>query len=137
MQDNKRLKRLFLQCISVLLLVSLYFFRDARFASFLPKCPFYFITGYYCPGCGSQRAVSSLLHGDIKQALHFNLLLVGSLPLIIYSAVISVLNDFKKENVVQRVFYSTKFVTAFLLLIIVFFIIRNIPVFPFSLLAPL
>ena len=27
------------------------------------QCPFYALTGLYCPGCGSGRAVYALLHG--------------------------------------------------------------------------
>src|SRR5690606_2629375 len=30
----------------------------------LPSCPFYTLTHWYCPGCGSQRALHALLHGD-------------------------------------------------------------------------
>jgi hypothetical protein len=32
-------------------------------------CPFKLITGYECPGCGMQRALLDLLHGDIISSL--------------------------------------------------------------------
>ena len=38
-------------------------------------CPFYRLTGLYCPGCGSGRAVRALLHGHLLQALSYNYLL--------------------------------------------------------------
>ena len=31
------------------------------------KCTFKLLTGYDCPGCGSQRALHAMLHGDIAQ----------------------------------------------------------------------
>ena len=34
-----------------------------------PTCPFLAITGWYCPGCGSLRAVHDLLHGDLAGAV--------------------------------------------------------------------
>lgn len=34
---------------------------------FLP-CPFKYLTGYDCPGCGFQRAFLTLLKGDIKES---------------------------------------------------------------------
>jgi len=38
-------------------------------------CAFYAATGLYCPGCGSGRAVSALLHGRIGEAFFHNMLL--------------------------------------------------------------
>jgi len=39
--------------------------------SFYPRCPFYALTGHYCPGCGATRAIAELLHGHVAAALHF------------------------------------------------------------------
>jgi hypothetical protein len=114
----------------------LYFFIDARYTTFFPHCPFHTLTGLYCPGCGSQRAISSLLHGDILQAISFNILLVLSLPLIGYSAVITSINTFTKAEIQQRIFYSPVFVKVVLVVVVIFWITRNITIYPFSLLAP-
>ena len=45
-------------------------------------CPFHAITGLWCPGCGSLRAVNDLTHGDLLGALSSNLVLVLALPLV-------------------------------------------------------
>lgn len=37
-----------------------------------PTCPFLALTGYFCPGCGSLRAIHDLLHGDVAGALARN-----------------------------------------------------------------
>ena len=37
-----------------------------------PMCPFLAITGLYCPGCGSLRALHDLAHGDPLGALSRN-----------------------------------------------------------------
>jgi hypothetical protein len=37
-----------------------------------PTCPFLALTGYYCPGCGSLRALHDLAHGDLAGALARN-----------------------------------------------------------------
>ena len=31
-------------------------------------CPFKYFTGLDCPGCGFQRSVIALLHGNVKQS---------------------------------------------------------------------
>jgi hypothetical protein len=41
-----------------------------------PTCPFLAATGYYCPGCGSLRALHDLAHGDVTGALSRNPLMV-------------------------------------------------------------
>ncbi|MGZ3143488.1 DUF2752 domain-containing protein [Lentzea chajnantorensis] len=45
----------------------------------LPKCPFNWLTGLNCPGCGITRMAHALLHGDVVAAWHFNaaMLVVG------------------------------------------------------------
>src|SRR5215471_10447887 len=54
---------------------------DPEKAGFFPVCQFHQWTGLDCPGCGSQRALHALLHGQLITALHDNLLLILSLPL--------------------------------------------------------
>ena len=40
----------------------------------LPTCPFYELTGLWCPGCGLTRATHALLRADVGKALGYNLL---------------------------------------------------------------
>lgn len=60
----------------------IFFTFDPSGSALFPKCPFLMLTGLQCPGCGSQRAIHALLHLDIGSALHYNALLVLSLPLV-------------------------------------------------------
>ena len=39
------------------------------------QCWFYQLTGLYCPGCGSGRAVHALLQGQLRRAFGYNVLL--------------------------------------------------------------
>ena len=39
------------------------------------QCPFYALTGLYCPGCGSGRAVYALLHGRLAESFRYQPLL--------------------------------------------------------------
>lgn len=68
--------------LAILVAVIIYGAFDPSVSRFFPRCPFYMLTGLKCPGCGSQRAIHSLLHGDVSQALSFNLFLVVAIPLI-------------------------------------------------------
>jgi hypothetical protein len=48
------------------------------------ECPTYALFGVYCPGCGGLRAVNDLTRLDLGAAASSNLLLVLSLPLVVY-----------------------------------------------------
>lgn len=47
-----------------------------------PRCPFLTLTGWQCPGCGSQRAAHALLHGRLGEAWGYNAVMVCVLPLL-------------------------------------------------------
>lgn len=48
-----------------------------------PTCPFLVLTGHFCPGCGSLRAIHALAHGRIGEAAGLNVLLVALVPLLV------------------------------------------------------
>ena len=125
-----------IRCIAILTLVWLYFSFDAARYSFFPQCPFHTVTHLYCPGCGSQRALSALLHGNIKRALSYNVLFVISLPLVIYSAVVYTLNVFGRKPIAQKLVYSPRFIQICLWSVVLFFVLRNLPFPLFSFLRP-
>lgn len=120
----------------VLLLGWLYFSYNPLQYSFFPSCPFHALTHLYCPGCGSQRSLSALLHGHVVQALSFNLLFTASLPLVCYSAVVYTLNTFRVHPVRQQLVYSPLFINIVLWAVIIFFVLRNLPFSIFSFLRP-
>lgn len=94
------------------------------------------LTGLYCPGCGAGRACYSLLHGQIYQAFRYNPLL---LPVLVLFAVYAAARAFDwlmtGENHIDR-HIPDKYLYWLFGVILVYGVIRNIPYFPFDLLAP-
>ena len=121
----------FIGTVAILLLL-LYFVVYARKGLF-PPCPFFLITDLYCPGCGSQRAISALLHGDFEEALHHNILLVAAIPLLAWNVIV----QWKRSREYFTLLYNPIFVKSVLVVVITFWVIRNLPFYPMSLLAPL
>ena len=69
--------------VAVLMLMAfIYYALDPSASSLFPRCAFLEFTGYKCPGCGSQRAVHALLHGDVVTAFRYNALLLIAIPWI-------------------------------------------------------
>jgi hypothetical protein len=52
-------------------------------SSLFPRCSFYALTGWKCPGCGSQRMLHHLLNGNFADAFRSNALILISLPYLL------------------------------------------------------
>ncbi|RDC54710.1 DUF2752 domain-containing protein [Pedobacter chinensis] len=103
--------------------------------NFFPECPFHKLFNLDCPGCGSQRAIHSLLHGDIIQAANYNLLLVMSLPVLIIHFFFKVASYLTKEDHDLKIWYSPVTPKIIFTIVILFWIARNLPYQLFKYLA--
>lgn len=99
-------------------------------------CIIKLLTGMYCPGCGAGRACFSILHGKFFDAFCYNPLLVILLPFAGgYIAARGIDWAVTGGNHIDGKI-SIKLLLALLIIILVYGILRNTPIFPFSLLAP-
>lgn len=121
--------------IALFLLLYLYFNFNPSESKLFPKCPFHSFTGLYCPGCGSQRAIHKFLHGDILEGVKHNFLIMLLPIILIYDWSIILFNKYSKSNIKNLLHYS-KTTYSILIIILLFWILRNINVYPFSILAP-
>ena len=112
----------------------LYAFDPAESGSF-PKCPFLSLTGCFCPGCGTLRALHQLLHGKVMMALSYNILTVALLPYLAYSFGIGALKGFGVP-VPRPISIDYRLVWALLGVIVLFWVLRNLPLQQLSILAP-
>lgn len=64
------------------ILILIYAVFDPSSTWWMPKCPVYLLTGFECPGCGSQRAIHALIHGNLGQAFRENAFLIILMPFI-------------------------------------------------------
>jgi hypothetical protein len=103
--------------------------------SFYPRCLFHALTGLHCPGCGSTRCLHALLHGDAVQALAYNPLTVLALPFLLVWFARLGLAAARNKRVRSRPL-PARWIRLIFVAIVVFWILRNLPWFPFDLLAP-
>lgn len=110
---------------SVVIIAGLiYFFFNPADNNLFPKCPFYWLTGLKCPGCGSQRAIHSLLHLDLEAAFKYNALLIFSLPIIIVLGYAEIERT-KYPNWYLKI-HNVKFIWSYFVVTICWWICRNI-----------
>ena len=101
----------------------------------LPVCPLYSITGYACPGCGLTRGFHALFHGDVVTALDFNVLILIWAAIFAYAFLSLTLLAVRGKGLPMWP-TASRFLWTFMIVLLVFGVIRNIPVYPFTLLFP-
>ncbi|MHB9109292.1 MAG: DUF2752 domain-containing protein [Armatimonadota bacterium] len=107
----------------------------------LPGCPFYLLTdrllgeGLHCPGCGSTRAFHALTHGDLLAALRMNVLALAAIPLLVAGTCSQAWHT-RRGTPYKALLYSPRLAWAITVLVIGYGLLRNLPWWPFMLLAP-
>ncbi|MEH6406423.1 MAG: DUF2752 domain-containing protein [Leeuwenhoekiella sp.] len=112
----------------------LFYFYNPTENTFFLQCPFYRLTHLYCPLCGGQRALHSLLHFNFIEMFQDNLLFSAALIVGAYNLVCIF---FKKQPFrVKNRLYKPKIQLIIIAIVLIFWILRNIPAQPFYYLAP-
>lgn len=116
------------------------YLRNADLASpprLLPQCSFHVLTGWHCPGCGNTRATHALLHGDLIGALRQNAILVIGLPFLLFWALRSWMQWVYPQRIRALPFrWRQSYTYTIVAVVVLFGVLRNVPVAPFTYLAP-
>lgn len=122
--------------LAAMMLFGIYLLRtydpNAAENPFLP-CIFKAMTGLDCPGCGLTRAMHALVHFDLYRAFRMNAFFIVSVPLVtllmwrLYRPLPAVL-----EAAIKPLANPWPWVVA----VPMFAVLRNLPWYPFYLLAP-
>ena len=115
--------------------LSFVYLLDPETSDLYPPCPFLALTGLYCPGCGTLRALHQLTRGHPLAALDLNPLMMLLLPFIAYffasHALLAVTG-----RPLRTFFVRPALIWALLAGILAYWFLRNVPAYPFVLLAP-
>lgn len=96
------------------------------YGGMMPRCPFKWVTGFDCPGCGSQRALRALLQCHPMEAWSYNLILP---PVVAYLLLILTLPLCKGERAarIHARLTSAPAIWTLLGVVILWWIVRNLP----------
>jgi len=93
---------------------------------FYPRCAFYAVTGLYCPGCGTLRALQALGRLDFQAAFLYNpflFIIIG--PLAVYMCVIFLMRAMTGRWV-PSILSSYKAALPAMVIVVAIWIVRNI-----------
>ncbi|MEY3895995.1 MAG: hypothetical protein RLZZ214_1515 [Verrucomicrobiota bacterium] len=102
----------------------------------LPGCLFHNFTGLSCPGCGMTRAVHATLHGRFGEAFRFNPVGMILLPVAAVGVALEILSWVLGKPLPFRLRVGVAGAWILVGVVVGFWVMRNIPAWPFTLLAP-
>ena len=135
-QQNRKIRIALVFCAGAVCAVGAFYLYHHNPYSYPLPCIFHLLTGLYCPGCGAGRACYSLLHLRFKDALSYNPLMTLLIPLICLYIMVRVIDWMITGGNHVDGKISVKLLVWTLVLVFIYGALRNIPVFPFTLLAP-
>jgi hypothetical protein len=106
-----------------------FIFEPGKSGGFL-VCPFYALTGFACPGCGTTRGLHQLLHGNVVAAFRFNPLMMVMLPLLLF-ALIRHTYAVMRGRPIRGNQLNANYIWLLFFVVLSFWIFRNTPLYPF------
>lgn len=97
---------------------------DPETAGFFPICPFYALTGFKCPGCGSQRALHQLLTLHPAAAFRCNPLVPFAVVVGIFAIAAWLLRG--RKPAAWRIARHPAFLGGLVVLIVIWGVVRNL-----------
>lgn len=132
-------KRKYITAIGIVFLVAVlyyfYFYDPSDKENVYVSCTFKKFTGWDCAGCGGQRSLHHLLHLEFKEAFRYNAFLVLLTPYFLILIFYAIRDFLYGKGYPRSIWFSVKMALFFSGLIILYTIIRNLPYYPFNLLA--
>ena len=110
----------------VLVIVAFYYFVNPLIGSFPIKCVWHDLTGTQCPACGFQRAVHSLSHGRILEALSYNYFFVISIPYAVLAILATWYNYNHVFDGLRNFVYHRYTLKTYVVIFFFWWIVRNI-----------
>lgn len=123
---NKRILFTVIAIVAVTVLALYSYFIDSTQFELAPKCFLYQLTGYKCPGCGTQRALHELSHLNIAAAWRYNPLLLVAIPVIAILFYFSYFGGKERFPKAAKVLYNYRFTWAVFAVIVAYWVLRNV-----------
>lgn len=107
-----------------MIVVTIYYFFDPLDSRWMPQCIFRRLTGLQCMGCGSQRMLHAMLHGDFTGAFRANAFGMLMLPVIAFMIWAETQRE-RRPKLYAKVF-SPAVIYVLIALMLIWLVIRNL-----------
>jgi hypothetical protein len=121
--------KIIISALAIILLLAglvVFYVFDPETHAFFPRCMFYVLTGFKCPGCGTQRAIHSLLHLNFRQAFSYNALMLLLVPYILLGAYMIFLGGRERFPRLEKIFFGKWAAWIAVGTILIYWVLRNV-----------
>lgn len=94
-------------------------------------CSLRALTGIWCPACGATRASYAIVHGNVVTAFHDNALWLILAPICVYAWLAWALAAYG-HPILPPIRVTRARAIGFIVVLAVFFVVRNLPIAPFT-----
>ncbi len=104
----------------IVIFIGILYYLLIMFMDISLSCPFRYVTGYLCPGCGITTMFLALLNGDFPTARQANVFLFYTLPFLLASIILRDICGKALARSLDRYIYP-----LYAIALLVFGIVRN------------
>ncbi len=124
---KKEIKQMLLLELGILLLVLILFMVwKLNIIRLIPPCFLYKTFGILCPACGGTRCVTNFMLGNFQESFFYHPIFFMTIVYLIIVNFIYLLNVITKKEIAVNLYPKAKFWIFFSVILVVFFLVRNI-----------
>lgn len=124
---NSKIKKMLQLELGILFLVLIIFIIvKTNLIYIMPNCLINTYLGILCPSCGGTRCVINLIQGNFMQSFLYHPIFFITIIYLMLINILYIINVFKKKEVLTFLYPKTKFWIIFIIILLIFTIIRNI-----------
>ena len=124
---NKKIKKmLFIESGILILILIVFLIIQLGFVYLIPECIIHKNFGILCRGCQGTRWVINFSKGNFIDSFNFHPVFFVTIIYMLFVNLIFIINSFRNKEILTFLYPKLKFWIAFLIIIIVFTICRNI-----------
>lgn len=124
---NQKIKKMLLLELGILFLVLILFIIiKFNMIRLIPYCIIHDTFGILCPSCGGTRCVVNFALGNFKESFAYHPIFFITILYLLVVNGIYIVNSFRKKEILTFLYPKTKFWIIFVIVVLIFTIIRNV-----------
>ena len=124
--NNKIKKMLLLELGIIILVLIIFIIIKLNLLQYMPECFIKHTFGILCPSCGGTRCVINFILGNFRLSFSYHPIFFITIIYLILTNILYIINTFRKAEIATFLYPKTKFWIVFLIILLIYTILRNL-----------